>query len=99
MASNLKNHKYAASPDADPHVADCTGSMPECVTSQVNEKPIGSIAVAVGAGIGVGLFLTAMFSSERTGRERLADQVSRYLQSGLGSVGNAIPNTIADRFR
>jgi hypothetical protein len=99
MASNLKHHRYSSnSRPIQPPATLESESIAGCVASQVTEKPISSVAVAVGMGIGVGLLLTTMFGSQRTRRERLADQVGRYLQSGLGSVGNTLPNSIVDRF-
>lgn len=100
MASNLKQHPYAASINGavNSNVKQTADAVSECVSSQIDEKPISSVAVAVGAGIGVGLLMTAVFSSERTRRARLGEQVSQYLQSRLSNVGSLIPNQIADRF-
>lgn len=100
MASNRKQTPHSASTNGavESNVKQTGGSVSEGVCSKVDKKPISSVALAVGAGIGVGLLMTAVFSSERTRRERFGEQVSRYLQSRLSNVGGLLPNQISDRF-
>ena len=69
---------------------------------QVKEKPVSSAVIAVGVGIGAGLLLSTLFSSERSRRERLARSMGNFFTGGQGlrsSIENMLPDVITDRYR
>ena len=101
MSSNLSDRDYLPSRPAENgqlNVEDIASN----VQQQIEEKPLSSVAVAVGAGIGAGLLLTALFSSEPTRKDRLSRQVASYLNSRMGDirsgVQNVLPDSVADRW-
>ena len=102
MATEHKNDsQYATENDQrDEHANDETSATQE-VQRQVQAKPISSAAIAVGVGVGAGLLLSTLFSSERSRQERLARRMGSYFAGGgnlRSSIENILPNAITDRY-
>ena len=107
MASNLENETYYD--QRNENIAESTssesdlsyGQIAEEVQYQIDEKPISSAAIAVSVGIGAGLLLSTLLSSERAQKERFARRVGNYL-GGSGNLRSSIesflPNSVTDRY-
>ena len=102
MASNLKDDPYtitrnadAGNPEYDSHGQIATG-----LHQQIQTKPVSSAAIAATVGIGAGLLLSVLLTSERSRKEQFARRMANYL-AGSGnirsSIGNLLPNSITDR--
>ncbi len=103
MSNNLKTRGVSESVNrAASQIAESAESMTENVSECIAEHPLSSVLVATGAGIGVGLLMTALFSSEPTRREKMSNQLATLLRSGVNSVRSGvdqiIPDSLMNRF-
>ncbi|QEG20378.1 hypothetical protein [Mariniblastus fucicola] len=98
MASNLKHDRYYAVDNENGAASADTNQSPGAVQECVQENPVNSALLVIGLGVGAGLLLSTLFSSERTRRERLTRRVGDYLQSGTGNLRSTLENVIPDRY-
>ena len=107
MDSNLKSDPYydqrnsAFGQSAEDNLEHGYEQLASEVQHQIQDKPVSSAAIVVGVGIGAGLLLSTLLTSERAQKERFARRVGNYLSSNgnlRSSIENLIPNSISDRY-
>ena len=76
---------------AEEAVQEATQSMTDCV----KDHPLSSVAVVVGAGIGVGILVSMMLNSRR--EQDYASQARRIGERIMSGVESIVPQSWMDR--